>query len=183
MVPRYIDASFLKWSLVYLQSIRRKIPLPICERLMTDLCTKDFGFIHRICRRHFVALAQNAGITVESVAMEGRSYIGILHLAKTRRCDLIALGADGLGAIGDGMLGGTTSRVLHNAPCDVFVARCASNGGPILTGVDGSREALKAVSKAVALGRTMNRPVHFVAAHTPIVMCSRFLLAQRSQVR
>ncbi|MHC4725620.1 MAG: universal stress protein [Planctomycetota bacterium] len=115
----------------------------------------------------FVARSQDAGITVESLAMGGRSYIGILHLAKTRGCDLIALGADGLGAIGDGMLGGTTSRVLHNASCDVLVARCALNKGPILTGVDGSLEALKAVSKAVALGRAMKRPVHFVAAYDP----------------
>ncbi len=65
------------------------------------------------------------------------------------------------------MLGGTTLRVLHNAPCDVFVARCALNKGPILTGVDGSIEALKAVSKAVALGRVMKRPVQFVAAYDP----------------
>jgi len=115
----------------------------------------------------FVASSQEAGITVESVALEGRSYIGILHLAKTRGCDLISLGADGLGAIGNGILGGTTSRVLHNATCDVLVARCTLNNGPILTGVDGSDEALKAVSKAVSLGRAIKRPVHFVAAYDP----------------
>jgi nucleotide-binding universal stress UspA family protein len=115
----------------------------------------------------FVASSREAGITIESVAMEGRSYTGILHIAKKHRCDLIALGADGLGAIGDGMLGGTTLRVLHNATCDVLVTRCALHMGPILTGVDGSVEALKAVSKAVALARAMKRPVHFVAAYDP----------------
>jgi nucleotide-binding universal stress UspA family protein len=115
----------------------------------------------------FVASSREAGITVESIAMEGRSYTGILYLAKTHRCDLIALGADGLGAIGDGMLGGTTLRVLHNASCDVLVTRCALHKGAILTGVDGSDEALRAVSKAVALGRAMKRPVHFIAAYDP----------------
>ena len=80
---------------------------------------------------------------------------------------MIILGADGLGAIGDGMLGGTTLRILHNASCDVLVTRCAPHKGPILTGVDGSDEALKAVSKAVALGRAIKRPVHFVAAYDP----------------
>ncbi len=115
----------------------------------------------------FVASSRQAGINITSLAMEGRSYTGIIQIAKTRRCNLICLGADGLGAIGNGMLGGTTTRVLHSAPCDVLVARRTPNSGPILTGVDGSAEALKAVSKAVALGRTMNKPVRLVAAYDP----------------
>jgi nucleotide-binding universal stress UspA family protein len=65
------------------------------------------------------------------------------------------------------MLGGTTSRVLHGAPCDMLIARCTPQAGPVLTGVDGSAEALKAVAKAVELGRAMKRPVRMVAAYDP----------------
>ncbi len=115
----------------------------------------------------FMNSARKADITAESVAMEGRSYTGILHLAKTRKSDLICLGADGLGAIGNGMLGGTTSRVLYGAPCDVLIARSMPQNGPILTGIDGSSEALKAVAKAVEVGRAMKRPVRMVAAYDP----------------
>jgi nucleotide-binding universal stress UspA family protein len=115
----------------------------------------------------FMNSARKADITAESVAMEGRSYTGILHLAKTRKSDLICLGADGLGAIGNGMLGGTTSRVLYGAPCDVLIARSMPQNGPILTGIDGSAEALKAVAKAVEVGRAMKRPVRMVAAYDP----------------
>jgi nucleotide-binding universal stress UspA family protein len=115
----------------------------------------------------FVASCRQAGIAVSSLATEGRSYTGILQIAKARRCNLICLGADGLGAIGDGILGGTTTRVLHNAPCDVLVARRAPDKGPVLTGVDGSDEALRAVAKAVALGRAMERSVRLIAAYDP----------------
>jgi len=115
----------------------------------------------------FMSAARKAGITAESVALEGRSYTGILHLAKTRRCDLICLGSDGLGAIGNGMLGGTTTRVLYGAPCDVLIARSESKNGPILTGVDGSTEALKSVDKAVKIGTALKRPVRMVAAYDP----------------
>ena len=115
----------------------------------------------------FATSCRDAGVAVTSLATEGRSYTGILQIAKTRRCNLICLGANGLGAIGDGMLGGTTTRVLHNAPCDVLVARRAPGRGPVLTGVDGSAEALKAVAKAVALGRAMERSVRLVAAYDP----------------
>ena len=116
---------------------------------------------------NFVASAKEARIKVESIAAEGRGYVGILHLAETCRADLIILGANGLGAIGDGMLGGTTSRVLHSAPCDVLVARRSPDNGPILTGVDGSEQALKAVAKAVELGRIMKKPIHMIAAYDP----------------
>jgi nucleotide-binding universal stress UspA family protein len=115
----------------------------------------------------FVASARKAGITIRSVAMEGRSYTGILQVAQTRRCDLICMGTDGLGAIGNRMLGGTTTRVLYSAPCDVLVARRAPGDGPVIAGVDGSTAALNAVGKAVDLGRTMERPVRLVAAYDP----------------
>ena len=115
----------------------------------------------------FVASARQAGITIESVAAEGRSYTGILQVARKRRCDLICLGADGLGAIGNGMLGGTTTRVIHGAPCDVLVARRSPGDGPVLSGVDGSAAALNAVGTAVDLGRKMERPVRLVAAYDP----------------
>ena len=115
----------------------------------------------------FMSAARKAGITAKSVALEGRSYTGILNLAKTRRCDLICLGADGLGAIGNGMLGGTTTRVLYSAPCDVLIARSKPKNGPILTGVDGSTEALRSVAKAVKLGSALKKPVRMVAAYDP----------------
>jgi nucleotide-binding universal stress UspA family protein len=115
----------------------------------------------------FMNSARKAGVMAESVAFEGRSYTGILQLAKTRRCDLICLGADGLGSIGNGMLGGTTTRVLYGAPCDVLIARSEPKNRPILTGVDGSTEALKSVAKAVKLGAAMGKEVRMVAAYDP----------------
>jgi nucleotide-binding universal stress UspA family protein len=115
----------------------------------------------------FVASARASGIAVEAVTAEGRSYVGILHLAREHKVDLIALGAEGLGAVGDGMLGGTASRVLANAPCDVLVARRGIDGGPILAGVDGSEDALKATAQAVALARAMKKPVQMAAVYDP----------------
>jgi nucleotide-binding universal stress UspA family protein len=115
----------------------------------------------------FVKSSRDSGIVTEAIASEGRSYVGILHLIEKHSADLIVLGAEGLGTVGNGMLGGTTSRVLDGASCDVLVARRAFHGGPVLTGVDGSEEAFKAVAKAVAIGRAMDKPLHVVAAYDP----------------
>lgn len=115
----------------------------------------------------FLALCSDHGVKTESVSVEGRSYVGILQLAATLKCDLIAIGADGLGATGNGLLGGTTTRILNGAPCDVLIARTSIGSGSILTGVDGSDTALQAVYIAVELGRVMQRPVHMAAVYDP----------------
>lgn len=115
----------------------------------------------------FVAECLRSGINIEAASAEGRSYTGILQLAAALECDLIAIGADGLGAPGNGLLGGTTTRILHSCPCDVLVGRCPPESGPILTGIDGSDAALAAVDKAVSLGRIMKRPVHMAAVYDP----------------
>jgi len=116
----------------------------------------------------FVASCKKQNILIESVAIEGRSYIGILQLAAEQKFDLIILGATGIGAIGDGLLGGTTSRILYNSPCDLLIIRNELDKGPILTGVDGSQEALKAVSKAAYLGNALNKKIHITAAYDPV---------------
>ena len=116
----------------------------------------------------FVASCKKLKIPVESVAIEGRSYTGILQLATEQKFDLIILGATGLGAIGDGLLGGTTSRILYNSPCDLLIIRSGFDKGPILTGVDGSEEALKAVNKAAFLGSALNKCVNIIAAYDPV---------------
>ncbi|UCD50041.1 MAG: universal stress protein [Phycisphaerales bacterium] len=115
----------------------------------------------------FLASSAEQGLAVESATVEGRSYVGILDLARQLEADLIAVGAYGLGAIGDHMLGGTATRVLRNAPCDVLVGRRTPTGGPILVGVDGSEKALQAATMAAGLGRAMNRDLHLSAIYDP----------------
>jgi len=128
----------------------------------------------------FVASCRSAGIETESVAIEGRSYVGILHLAKTRRADLIVLGIDGLGTVGNGVLGGTTSRVLNASSCDMLVVRRTPRAGPILTGVDGSQEALKASECAASVARALKKSLQIVAAYDPVFHTHVFDVMARS---
>ena len=135
----------------------------------------------------FLASSAEQGVAVESATVEGRSYVGILDLARRLNADLIALGTYGLGAIGDHMLGGTTTRVLRHAPCDVLVGRRAPTGGPILAGVDGSDKALQAATIAAGLGRALNKDLHLTAVYDPdfhthvFQTMARSLSAQRQE--
>jgi nucleotide-binding universal stress UspA family protein len=115
----------------------------------------------------FVAAARTAGVAASAATAEGRNYVRLLELAARDGADLVALGADGLGAVGDGLLGSTAARVLAGAPCDVLLARGPLGGGPVLAGVDGSPQALQAAARAAAWAHALGRPLRLVAAYDP----------------
>jgi nucleotide-binding universal stress UspA family protein len=142
-------------SLTYLRTTHDKL-------IHEGFHSLSLGYMHR-----FITSCIDKGIKVESASAEGRSYAGILQLAAALKCDLIAVGADGLGATGNGLLGGTTTRIINSASCDVLIARSPFQFGPILTGVDGSDAALRAVGIAANLGRAVKCPVHMIAVYDP----------------
>lgn len=114
-----------------------------------------------------VAEARQAGITVSPVAMAGRNYVKLLALAETRRADLIVLGAHGVGALNDGLLGSTVARVLRHSTCDVLIARDEVNGQAVMAGIDGSELAMRAATTAVGWADALNAPLQLVAAYDP----------------
>jgi nucleotide-binding universal stress UspA family protein len=66
------------------------------------------------------------------------------------RSSLVAVGSRGLGRIQGIVLGSTASRLIHEAPCSVLLARRASTLPPrrIAVGVDGSDESAAAYAAA-----------------------------------
>jgi nucleotide-binding universal stress UspA family protein len=124
--------------------------------------TLSVGFVE-----HFLAAAAEAGVEATPHVAEGRNYVGLLDLARREAADLLVLGATGLGALEDGLLGTTAARVLRAAPCDVLVARTELEGGGLLAGVDGSEAALAAVDRAAGWARALDRPLCLGAAYDP----------------
>ena len=92
-------------------------------------------------------------LPAHEVVAEGRNYVEILRAARERGADLVALGAQGLGAQDDRMLGSTATRVLRGAACDVLIVRGEAPAGPLLVGVDGSPDA-------IASSRMFGSPSH-----------------------
>ncbi len=115
----------------------------------------------------FVDKARAGGIQVSEANTQGRNYVKILEEAEGRGADLIVLGAHGLGRLDDGVLGGTASRVLRHAVCDVLIARRPLSGGKVTVGVDGSDEARTAVRKAAVWTRLIQGSLELVAAYDP----------------
>jgi nucleotide-binding universal stress UspA family protein len=62
-----------------------------------------------------------SGTSVERVVLQGSPPAAIVELARTRKVDLIVLGTHGHGFMGRVLMGSTTERVIHDAPCPVMV--------------------------------------------------------------
>jgi len=134
------------------------------DSLMTD----GFRALSLGYMEEFLSEAARCGVTVSEEAVEGRNYVGLLELLGREGFDLVVLGATGLGAQRDGMLGSTVLRVLRRAPCDVLIARAKTpgcSGRPAIACTDGSNRSGSALRKAAAVAASLAMELHLFAAY------------------
>ncbi len=69
------------------------------------------------------AMLEGKGAAVELVEGRGDAADAICEAAKEGGVDLIVVGTRGRGAAARKLLGSVSTKVVHNAPCDVLVVR------------------------------------------------------------
>jgi nucleotide-binding universal stress UspA family protein len=74
------------------------------------------------------ARAEAAGVTCETVPLEGIVSAEICALARERDAAMIVVGAHGWGAVKRLVFGSVSLGVLHEAPCPVLVAPAPASG-------------------------------------------------------
>ena len=68
-------------------------------------------------------LLAESGIAVRTAAPVGQAADEIIRTAKEAEADLVVLGARGLNPLQRLVLGSVSTKVLHEAPCDVLVVK------------------------------------------------------------
>ncbi len=111
---------------------------------------------------------EEAEVPFERRALEGKNYAVLLEHIEQSGCDLVVLGADGLGSLGDGALGSVCERVLRRTDTDLLIVKDGGlHAGPITVAIDGSALAFSALGAALELGTALGAPVEAVAAYDP----------------
>ncbi len=104
----------------------------------------------------------------EAVLATGSPAQRLLALAAEEEATLLAVGTHGTSRAAGILLGTVATRLLHEAPCAVLVARPPRHGEGfprrIVGGVDGSAESLAAAEVAVELADRLGAAVRMVAA-------------------
>lgn len=117
---------------------------------------------------HAEELCRRRNVAFERRLAEGTNYVEILEEIARDSCDLVALGALGLGARGRSLIGSVSERVLRRSPIDVLLVRKPQRGSRgVIALTDGSAPATKGVDTALRLGRASGEPVEVVSVFDP----------------
>lgn len=120
---------------------------------------------------------RDAGIPLTRKSLEGKNYKALVDDIGTSRYDMVILGAIGLGAVKENLLGSVCERVVRRVGGDVLVIRNTTQrlpGGKIMVGVDGSPESYGALQIALSLSNKFNASVEAVSAYDPFFHYAAF---------
>lgn len=141
-----------------------------------DLITRGLQVISDSYLDVFDARCRAAGLAGERVHLEGRNWQRLVEDIGARDCDLVVMGALGLGAVAWTQIGSVTERVARRIRRDLLIVRDAhpreaGSGDPdaaaIVVALDGSAQSFGALMTAFELAPVLGRPVQAVAVFDP----------------
>lgn len=123
--------------------------------------------------------AGEAGIPFERRTYDGRTFQPLVDDIQSSQYDLVIIGALGMGAVKDSLLGSVCERVVRRVNTDTLVVKdvrpwAEQQMGSIVVGVDGSPQSFASLKAAMALGKAFHRPVEAVAVYDPYLHYAMF---------
>ncbi|MEW6328135.1 MAG: universal stress protein [Thermodesulfobacteriota bacterium] len=117
---------------------------------------RRFELGRNVCYQTRESISNEFGIEVESLVCEGEPPDVITDVATEKKAELIAMGTYGRRGLKRLLMGGVTSKVIVNAPCDVLIVKkscgeCTAEYKSILVPFDGSESSKKALERACRL--------------------------------
>jgi nucleotide-binding universal stress UspA family protein len=123
--------------------------------------------------------AGEASLPFERRTYDGRTFQPLVDDIRSSQYDLVVIGALGMGAVKDSLLGSVCERVVRRVNTDTLVVKDVrpweeQQTGSIVVGVDGSPQSFAALKAALAIGKAFNRPIEAVAVYDPYLHYAMF---------
>jgi nucleotide-binding universal stress UspA family protein len=105
---------------------------------------------------------------------DGRNFQVIVDDIRNSTYDLVILGAVGMGAVKDSLIGSVCERVIRRTQVDTLVVKqpvpfAKVTDGPIVVGIDGSPQSFAGLQTAIELGKRFHKPVEAVGVYDPFL--------------
>ncbi len=114
-----------------------------------------------------------AGLPYERKTFDGKHYKVLVEDIATSDYDLVIMGALGIGAVKDSVIGSVCERVTRRVQRDVLVIKHLQDpmtcGDTIMVGVDGSPQCFGGLRTAIALSKTFHKPLEVVSVYDPFL--------------
>ncbi len=111
-----------------------------------------------------------SNLPLERRSLEGRNWKVLAEDIEANGYDLTIMGALGVGAVKDSVIGSNTERVLRRVRnSDMLILKDLKpvNSGKIVVAVDGSHYSFGGLKTGLALGKALNKPVEAISAFDP----------------
>src|SRR3989454_5122072 len=111
-----------------------------------------------------------ANLPLERRSLEGRNWKVLAEDINTNGYELVIMGALGVGAVKDSVIGSNTERVVRRVrTSDILIIKNTQpmNGGKIVVAVDGSHYSFGGLITGVAPGKAVSKTLQAVSAFDP----------------
>jgi nucleotide-binding universal stress UspA family protein/predicted Zn-ribbon and HTH transcriptional regulator len=116
---------------------------------------------------------QEAGLAYERKTFDGKHYKVLVEDIAQSDYDLVIMGALGIGAIKDSLIGSVCERVTRRVQRDVLVIKHLADpvacGETIVVGIDGSPQCFHGLKKAIELSKVFHKPIEVVSVYDPFL--------------
>mgnify|MGYP003961246381 FL=1 len=117
---------------------------------------------------------QEQDIPFVGKSLEGRNWTELVRDIKESPYDLVVIGALGLGAIKDSLIGTVAERVIRRSTKDMLVVKhCPEihedvpSSGKIVVAVDGSGHSFGGLMTGIEMAKKLNRPLEIISTFDP----------------
>ena len=116
---------------------------------------------------------QEAGLAYERKAFDGKHYKVLVEDIAQSDYDLVIMGALGIGAVKDSLIGSVCERVTRRVQRDVLVIKHLEDpvacGETIVVGIDGSPQCFDGLKTAIDLSKAFHKPIEVVSVYDPFL--------------
>jgi len=149
------------------------------RKIHDSLITMGLQLISDCYLQELKQQCERAGVAFEPRMRDGKHHVEILRDLSESDCDLVVLGALGIGRVRDSQIGSVCERVARTSDRDVWVVKRLPEEGAaerdtILVGVDGSPQSFGALVTALELGRCFGKKVEAISVYDPYLHYSVF---------
>ncbi|MFQ5455189.1 MAG: universal stress protein [Nitrospirota bacterium] len=134
-----------------------------------SLITKGLKIITDSYLDVFEKKCKQAGVIFERRALEGRNFKVLAEDIKKTESDLVVMGALGVGAVEDSVIGSVCERVVRRTNKDILVVKNTNNINKkkIIVGIDGSPMSYGGIKTAMALAQIFGSEIEAVSVFDP----------------
>ncbi len=135
-----------------------------------DLITRGLSIITDSYLDQLDRICEQENIKFSRRSLEGKNYRELTRETNSGEYDLLVMGAQGLGAVKDSLLGTVCERVSRRSEIDTLVIKNPKQNiseGPIVVAIDGSTYAYGGLLRGIALAKRWDLELHVISAFDP----------------